>query len=154
MKTLMVTILAMVLATSAMAEQALSGSIFTNSRFGYQAYLKTIQGNWHYDAGQLVGFRFRSPFLDSLTFMKIVLEEAVIVDSMPQPCDPQINIGVVGQRMKLSVVADSGNFVRLELGYTFQSWCVSDTELYGPAYMINRDHTVHQIRADVELKLF
>lgn len=130
----------------------LDGYVFTEARLGHQTYLKTGQRNWHYDDGTLLGFRLVLPIIENA---KISIAEAGIFTNLGEGAQNGVGVGVVGQRFEAALELHSlPELFNVGIKYHFYSWFVGDEDTYGPAYMINRDHTVHQVFINADFKLF
>jgi len=127
--------------------------LFCDARFGYQSYLKTVQQNWHYDSGTILGVKIKIPLLNG--DLPLTLSEAIVVDSRVSGTSYGIGFGVVGQRFEVKAeVISKDEFIALGVKYRCMSWFVKDQDHYGAAYLINDEHSVHQLFVTADLKVF
>jgi len=142
---------ALLIAMPAQAEQ-FTAHLFGEFGYNNQTYVRTAEGGWHFDAGQMIGLQASIP-LEQHTYL--ILDEAAILDNTdPEAVDRKssLGIGVVGHRARatLSVAIPEAE---LRLGYEFKSWFTGDTALYGAAYGIEPTGTVHRVNLQLAWRL-
>jgi hypothetical protein len=145
----------LVMLSSASYADPIHGYVYADANYGYQAYLKTSNQEWHYDGGTKLGLIVEIPLQEN--FLTLCVDGAAVVDdrdlSTPAPKN-SLGVGVVGQRTRVNLVMNAYNQLSFNLGYEFHSWFVGEHDVYGAAYQIARDQNVQQFSFVVKVRVF
>jgi hypothetical protein len=147
MKRAFICMIALVLAVIPVQAMAFKGYAFIDGRMG-DAWVRTVQGRWHYDAGPLAGIRLE----EGDAGWQAYLELAVSAMNNDDRYSSGLGFAITGQKTKLGAKIGYDE-LSFEAYGELKSWFISGPEC-GPNWMVEANDIGESFNVRVTARLF